>query len=663
MALRDFTINKLFAKGQGLRLVVSLLVCLSFLGGLQMLLVPSTVEAADNPSVEVRIETPARTIWDGQVDAAGCTITDADGIDHVITGPKAACALDAAATQGGFSYIFLNSAWGLYLTSVDGVASDASNYWLYRVNYISPLVGLADYDLLDGDELLLSFGPWPDIPLGVSSSSTQVEVGEQFTVSSSYYDDSQSIFVPLGDAEVHLGTSILQTDAQGDLTTSLGQPGTYDLYMEKSGYVRSDSLQIEVIKAPVSPAELLQSAQSALDYLRSQQGADGSIENAGVSAWAAIAFGSADIDPDTVENPGLSLVDYLETYVPTPGGSATDYARQILAVLAAGEDPRSFGTDLIAGLEGFHQDGQIGDTGFINDDIFAVLALLGAGEDINQQIIQDSIAYTVAHQNADGGFSYSITGSSDIDTTAAAIQALVLARNEGFSGPPDLDLALTNARAFLAAAQNSDGGFPYSTSGIFSDSNSASTSWAIQALTALGEDVSTWKAEDGSTPFHFLLGSQNADGSFSWTAGGPGQNLMTAYAIPALLGQAWPVTLDAIQCSGEAPALSLYEENVGWASLADYQARTLTVDFSIQNAEGGADADNVQIVGSVDTNGVIVLADFPLSQGFIAAGASTPFSLSYFVPEGTLSYQTTVYATADDICGNHFEYPMPWPGT
>ena len=127
MALRDFTINKLSAKGQGLRLVVAFLACLSFLGGLQMLLMPSTVEAAVNPSVEVRIEAPAGTIWDGQVDAAGCTITDANGVDHVINGPKAACALDAAATQGGFSYIFLDSGWGLYLTSVDGVASDASN--------------------------------------------------------------------------------------------------------------------------------------------------------------------------------------------------------------------------------------------------------------------------------------------------------------------------------------------------------------------------------------------------------------------------------------------------------------------------------------------------------------------------------------------------------
>jgi len=78
---------------------------------------------------------------------------------------------------------------------------------------------------------------------------------------------------------------------------------------------------------------------------------------------------------------------------------------------------------------------------------------------------------------------------------------------------------------------------------MFTDSNSATTSWAIQALIVLGEDVSAWKTEDGSTPYHFLLSLQKEDGSFSWDGEGPGQNLMAAYAIVALKGQTWPVIL------------------------------------------------------------------------------------------------------------------------
>jgi len=719
------------------------------MGSLQVLFFSKTVEAADNPVVRVRIETPEKTIWNGEVEVKGCTITDANGIGYVIDGPKAACALVAAAKQGSFSYTFDDSGWGLYLTEVDGIESDSNNYWLYRVNYSSPPMGLTDYNLSNGDELLISFGPWPDTPLRVTSS-TQVGVGEQFTVSSSYYDGNQSDFLPIGDAEVHLGAAVLHTDQQGKLTTSLSQAGTYPLYIEKDGYVRSERLQIEAIDAAtsgvkvniniinldqilwqgnvavdttefvdnsgnshkidhptvlgalveagkagglpieiassaygfyvvsidgISPQgwdgwnykvngespfvgmgdfeisdgdnivvyysiwpwkleadktsvkvgeevtftayhydsssgqwqispdttvmigdkeyqtdqngtvtrtfeqqgdyeayiisggwqnsqsvtitvsekpsqkpsigrdELYQSAQKALDYLKSQQGDDGSIENAGISAWCAVAFGSAGIYPGTVSKQGLSLVEYLRTYVPAPSDQATDFARQILAALASGEDPRSFGTDLINGLKEFHQAQQIGEKGLINDDVFAVLALLAAGENIDQEIIKDGIGHIVSHQNADGGFSYSTTGISDTDTTCAAIQALVLAKNKGFSGSSDLDVVLMNAKGFLKEAQNNDGGFPYSKAGMFPDSNSATTSWAIQALIALGEDVSAWKTEDGATPYHFLLSLQKEDGSFSWTREGPGQNLMTAYAIPALLDQAWPIVL------------------------------------------------------------------------------------------------------------------------
>ncbi len=280
-----------------------------------------------------------------------------------------------------------------------------------------------------------------------------------------------------------------------------------------------------------------------MDYLKDQQGEDGSIDNAGVSAWCAIAFGSAGIYPETIKKQEHSLTDYLKTYIPTPSDNATDFARQILAIVASGKDPRDFGTDLIAGLKEFHREGQIGDKAYINDDIFGVLALLAAGEDVNLGLIEDSIRYITDHQNADGGFSYSTTGVSDIDTTSAAIQALVLARNRGFPDSSDLDAVLANAKDFLKEAQNDDGGFPYSKGGLFADSNSASTSWAIQAVIALGEDVSTWKAEDGSTPYHFLLSLQKDDGSFSWTKKDPSLNLMTAYAVPALKERVWPIIL------------------------------------------------------------------------------------------------------------------------
>ena len=660
MALRKHTLRNPANSG-ALMAVAALLLALSLLCGL--LLLPAAAHAVTtNPLVEVRIETPQGNIWNGQVGAAGCTITDSGGVDHTLAGPKAACALKAAATAGGFSYSFADYGWGLYLTEAGGVSSDASNYWLYRVNYISPPVGLADYDLADGDQLLLAFGPWPDVPLGVATSSASVEVGEQFTISSDYYDDAQGVFLPLADARVYLGSAVLQTDAQGQLTTSLDTSGSYPLYVEKDGYVRSAVSEVVVLKPIPAQAQLLQAAEAALVSLRNLQASDGSIDNAGVSAWAAVAFGAADIDSASVAGQGTSLVDFLQGYVPAPGGRATDFARQILAALAAGEDPRSFGTDLIGGLKAFHQNSQVGDTGLINDDIFAMLALLGAGEGDDDPVVQDALIFVLANQNPDGGFGYAVGGASDVDTTAAAIQALVLARDSGFATLAGIDAVLLDSRAYLASAQNADGGFPYSPGGLFGSSNSASTAWVVQALAALGEDATAWRTADGSTPQSYLLESQLPDGSFSWTGGGPGQGLMTAYAVPALLGRAWPVIYQKPGCSGMVPPLSLSVEDVRWDSMADYQARLLTVDFSLLNADGGPIAQNVQVTASVNTNGVLTTTTLPHSLGDIGAGATAPFSLQYLVQEGVGGYQVKLNASAEDGCGNFFQYPQTWPG-
>lgn len=636
--------------------MMALVICISGIGALQLLMFSTTGEAAGGPVVKVRIETPAMTVDSTQVPVDGCTIRDSAGVDHVLTGPKAACALVAAAQQGGYSYSFDDFGWGLYLTQINGVISDASNYWLYRVNFSSPPVGLADYSLSDGDELLISYGPWPDIPLKATASSTLVQSGQTFTVASTYYDDGTGTFQAVADATVHLGTATLATDAQGSLLASLDKPGIYSLYIEKNGYVRSDVTKIEV---PVTQAALQQSAQKGLDNLRSKQGNNGSIDNAGVSAWATVAFGSAGLDSATVNNQGVSLVVYLSTYVPSSSAKATDYSRQIMAALATGKDPRSFGTDLVSGLKGFYLNGQIGDTGLINDDVFAVLALLGSCEGVNQAIVTDSINYIVANQKADGGFGYSITaGASDVDTTAAAIEALALARKEGYSGPADLNASLAAAKAFLRGSQNDDGGFPYSPSGMFTDSNTASTAWAIQALAATGEDVSAWRSTSGQTPYYFLLASQNADGSFGWMPGDAGQNLMTAYTVPALLGQPLPVTYGGAKCSCEAPGLSLRLDGAEWASFADYLARTLTVNFSMINVTGGVRADNVRVIDSDNTNGVTVAASsLPLSLGSIDAGSSNSFALGHIVPVGVASYRATLYATAEDACGNLYEYP------
>jgi hypothetical protein len=275
----------------------------------------------------------------------------------------------------------------------------------------------------------------------------------------------------------------------------------------------------------------------ALDYLSSLQDSTGEISDFATSAWAVMAIAAAGEDPDNWKddpaNP--SIVDYLATNAAS-ASSAGDYSRMLLAIAAAGQDPTDFGgRDFVSLLEGEYDGSQIGNTSYLNDDFWGVMALVAAGQDpATSDSIQDSLAYILANQNAtDGGWSWGVGQDSDVDDTAAAVMALIAA------GQPASSTAISDALDYLATMQLDNGGFD-----SWGSSNSATDAWGIMALAAAGEDPTDWDSGLGNDPVDDLLSFQNGDGSFDWTEETPSpQALMTAYAIPALLGVPYPVAV------------------------------------------------------------------------------------------------------------------------
>jgi energy-coupling factor transport system substrate-specific component len=107
----------------------------------------------------------------------------------------------------------------------------------------------------------------------------------------------------------------------------------------------------------------------------------------------------------------------------------------------------------------------------VNLEAFAILALHAAGRPAPPP------GWLAAQQNSDGGFAYTGRGAtSDVDDTAAAVEALAV---DG--GPKH---SITRAGAYLRRAENPDGGFPEQPGG---PSNAQSTAWAAQALIAAGD--------------------------------------------------------------------------------------------------------------------------------------------------------------------------------
>ncbi len=265
-----------------------------------------------------------------------------------------------------------------------------------------------------------------------------------------------------------------------------------------------------LLPAAVGTAEV---SPAAIAYLQAQP----------PSPWITLALAAARVQP--------LATDHLRA---VSGSAANDYAKTILAVAAAGENPATFGSiDSVAKLRSFAVGGQLGDPNFLNDDAWGILALSAAGVATTTPEIMAARDFLMAHQNSDGGFSFAAGGSSDTDTTAVAILALV----EAGVAPTRPELAA--AVSYLKTVQNADGGFPYQPRG---ESNANSTAWVLWAIRKLGQNPAAWTTEATADPLGFLATLQNPDGSFAWTRSVPGANLLATHdAVIALSGATMPV--------------------------------------------------------------------------------------------------------------------------
>jgi hypothetical protein len=309
---------------------------------------------------------------------------------------------------------------------------------------------------------------------------------------------------------------------------------------------------------------------NALDYLRGQQATDGSIGDFATSAWVVMAIAAAGEDPNSWQAGSNTIVDYLATNADS-ASSAGDYSRMLLAIAAAGESPTSFGgRNFLSLLEAEYDGNQIGDTSLLNDDFWAVMALVAAGEDpASSDTIQDSVSFILANQNADGGWSWGVGQDSDVDDTAAAIMALV-ATGQSVG---------TEALAYVKSTQMDNGGFE-----SWGSTNSATNSWGIDSIAAAGEDPTSadWQSDPGNDPIDDLLTFQNEDGSFNWTQDTPSNvDLMTSYAVMALLGVPYPPAVLQPQPGVTIDVRIEGESNTVWSG-------TVTVnDSTIIDDQGG----------------------------------------------------------------------------
>ena len=293
-------------------------------------------------------------------------------------------------------------------------------------------------------------------------------------------------------------------------------------------------------------------ADHALEWVRTQQQADGSFPGFGAGSTADVVFAIASRGQNAntyITKNGVSPVDYLmgkaADLAKTPGGAA----KAALAASVAGKDPHAFGgVDLIAAINS----GLDPSSGHYGKDVTGqalVILALKARKDLSL----DPRAYDwlVGAQSAEGGWSYDGTGAADTNTTGIALQALATAPTGNYKAATD------KALTYLHTQQNDDAGFPYSKSDPTTSSSDAnSTAAVVSGLNALyaGADSSAW-AKNGRTALESLMHFQNASGALRYQADVPDDNAGATYqAIPALESWKFPIGMAPGQGINTSPA-------------------------------------------------------------------------------------------------------------
>lgn len=300
------------------------------------------------------------------------------------------------------------------------------------------------------------------------------------------------------------------------LTFLLGSSLTQMPYAQ-TGYAGS---QIIVAKQDISREEvrengeeLLKKAENALTHViqwkKSELGinkskhmfeeTDEEYISSGTLDWYAFAMGRTGYEDEYDSYIQALEQDIIEKYKSGDGldaHKATEWHRRILTLLGVGADPVHVGEDRETALnlveDGTYNRGKTQDLGTqgINGYIWALLCMDAMRYDIPQDAEdtrEDVLAAILGKQNEDGGFG--LGGSSDIDMTAMALQALAPYYSLGIclessdGNVYDVCNIVEQALGYLSSNQNDDGRMD----GGYGCS-SESLAQVIMALCSLGID-------------------------------------------------------------------------------------------------------------------------------------------------------------------------------
>jgi len=478
-----------------------------------------TVESSSNESITVRLRVEGQTetiIPTTSVTLSDTTATDNNGKTHNFGMFTPYAALVKILNEKSIDYDGPAKA-SIYVSriadeSANFLTNEGWNYNILRNNSLDPsvaMIGMGQYPLQDGDEIIVYYGSSTLTPLSLSLDNTKILPGQTVTATVTNLASGE----PAEGSIVHFGNETAMTNSDGKATYTFNLSGDKIIYAEKEGSVRTVTKQVTI--GTVSEADINEATRKTVSYYRSQ----GAPED-----WAAFALNALneDVNQDPyIDNDGSK---YIDTALRTTRNAMTDWARGILGLLSAGYDPSN-----INGVNYYERmmNNQIGLDQGQNAAIYGLIALDAAGSpDISgtKYTKEDLINHLLTNKAGKGWNLMKIgpDAQPDPDITAMAIISLA-----PYMDRQEVNSAVDEAVTSLKEMQTADGGF-----GL----NSQSISQVIQALTSIGKDPQgvEFTKPNGSNPVSALLQYQLTAGGFKNISSGPTDDLATEQAASAL---------------------------------------------------------------------------------------------------------------------------------
>lgn len=574
----------------------------------------STVTIVSTSTVNLFIRNGAEVIFDGEAEIPTedeWEVIDNKGISRTISSQSVlAVLMNEDIKNDNFEITnikYYEDYSSHYLMCIKISDTEFCDDWQYVVDGFSPWSSI-DSTYLNGDErVALYFGN----PFQLILEKNTFELNSSIVVRAHKYDYLNNIWNPRTNINIGLATptfnwdtwmpeqefEVKMVDEEGLVTLSASTTGEFIIGVQEDGYYPSYSITISSTTASTTATSTDNttvgggggssstnkdfSVSNAINFLKSKQKENGSFANSELySDWAAISFAAAG-------QSNSALINYLESDSNIKS-VLTDNVRRAMALLAMKKNPYTFGnTNYIEAIIKDFDGTQFGEKNLINDDIFSILVLSKVGYDSSDIEIQKSIEFIIKKQNPNGSW------ENSTDLTASAIQSLI-----EFKDISGVSFAISKAKNYLKNSQQNHGGWE----------DVYSTSWALQAMSALSE---SWSKE-GKTPQDYLASNQKDDGGLlNIDESDENRIWATSYAIPAALQMSWNDILksvsrpkDSVVTSGGSNDTNATSTSPSIATSTDSLIASSTEEFVLEE------------IPETATTSVIALAQFVNENNF-----------------------------------------------